>query len=618
MCEVVRVEDTARFAMKVFDALETPFFILSYPDLRFISANRTALGDFVPLLLGRQVGEGDLPGQALDQVLPATEAAASFRSAVIRSGSGRTEARLEGFSLAGPGPQDETRYFNLVCVPLPAQDGDSNSIAVSVKDITCSYLLGDQENLLSKMKHSLEKRETLQSILNVLPLGVIFYSRDDVVNYVNESFFWLTGYDWHDLAGMSRVEAEKMLFRNGEAETGMCVLTRFNERKPVQIYQVPLVRMGSLDGTVVLVSQKTAELELILEKRIVTTVLDSIQSAVLVLDGELNVMACSKAVLEMLDLGRDEVVGLSLKELKSLVKAQQMEISYQTVRGRKFLHKLQVNITTRTQKNKTMLFNLTPVFSAVGAFAGTVAVGSDMTSFMEKQEKIIENERLAVIGQLTSSIAHEIKNPLTVISGFAEVSKSKILKINGNDSIKESMLYYQQEIIDNSRNMNRLIVDVLQLARPRKAEKSSTNLSGTLDKICNAINPYALQKNVTLIKNLIAADLELVVDPVEIGQVLLNLCNNAIQAMPDGGTLSISTDQFDGYLVIQVADTGHGIKSEDLSKLGSPFFTTKSDGTGLGLSVTYSIISDYGGKIEVESEVGRGTTFKVFLPLEKK
>ena len=248
--------------------------------------------------------------------------------------------------------------------------------------------------------------------------------------------------------------------------------------------------------------------------------------------------------------------------------------------------------------------------------SGAVLTGFDITSLIEKQDRIIENERLALIGQLTSGIAHEIKNPLTVISGFAEVTRSRIEKITGNEKLKEAIIYYQKEIVDNCRSMNRLIIDLLQLARPVKTERILVNLANSLEKFSNTIAPYALLKNVTLMKDLLAADLDILIDPVQIGQVLLNLCNNSIQAMPGGGILTISTLLEGEFLVIKVSDTGSGIKPEDLNILGTPFFTTKAEGTGLGLSVSYSIVREHGGKIEVNSEmVERKTTFSVYLPL---
>lgn len=623
------MDDLGRLILKVFNIMETPFFIVSYPDLQYVVSNRANNAELASLLLKREIDDDELLGKSFYEIFSPSEAASTIRGVLNRAGSENKILKLDELPLTDP--QGAVKLFNMVFIPLADEDEVIKYVVVTASDVSYRSIISDQEKLILKAKEAMRYKDSILSILNVIPDGVLFFSEDNLMRFVNDSFLWVTGYEREEILGLPRDRAEEIFFRReydrdelpgygsygGGTEISMYLITKYHDLKPVELFIIPMVKAGMVHGNIILVREKTAELELVRARSTLRTVLDSVLSAVIITDRDQNIMACSKAGLEIFGLEEDEVVGRPLQNFNSLLKLQSRYISFQTVKGKKYAHKIQVTITTRGEKKKTLLINNTPLFSRSGEFAGMVLVGSDMTSFMEKQEKLMENERHAVIGQLTTGIAHEIKNPLTVISGFAEVTKSKILKISGNESLKESMLYYQQEIIENSRNMNRLIVDLLQLARPKKAEASKINLHGTLEKICNTIAPYALQKNVTLIKNLAAADLEMVMDPVQIGQVLLNLCNNAIQAMQDGGTLGVSTECNDGYLVVQVSDTGCGIKPEDMSKLGTPFFTTKAEGTGLGLSVTYSIIKDYGGKVEVESEAGKGSTFKVYLPLNK-
>ncbi|MFZ5646476.1 MAG: two-component system sensor histidine kinase NtrB [Bacillota bacterium] len=344
-------------------------------------------------------------------------------------------------------------------------------------------------------------------------------------------------------------------------------------------------------------------------------VLDSTLSVVLITDSDLKIIACSRAALEVWEMPEDEVIGQPFEKMLSFLKFEGKESHLSNTSEILCFDKVNAGITTGSGKTRSLLLGCNPLRGSSGGVMGLIMVGTDITSLMEKHERIIENERLALIGQLTSGIAHEIKNPLTVISGFAEVTKGKAEKIEGNDRLKETICHYQQEIIDNCRSMNRLIIDLLQLASPKKTDKIRVNLAETLEKICNTVGPYALQNSVTLTKNLEAAGREVLIDPVQIGQVMLNFCNNAVQAMPYGGVLGIETRLDGDYLVIRVSDTGTGISPEGLTKLGTPFFTTKPEGIGLGLSVSYSIIRDHNGRIEVESEVGRGTTFNIFLPL---
>ncbi|MFZ5634894.1 MAG: ATP-binding protein [Bacillota bacterium] len=599
--------------------------MVSYPDLCYIASNSASNREFVSLLLDREVSEDELIGKTIDEVFSNSNLTSKLREVLYKAGSEKRTVRLGNLLLTDQ--QGGINTFNIVCFPLTIGNGSVRYIVGSAVDVSHRSKITEQEKLISRATEALKNKEFLLLILNILPFGVLFYNKNKALRFVNDSFFWITGYEREELLGLQRDEAERMLFRfidskerdngNSGPENDVHVITKYNEIRPVELYHIPLVKAGLVDGVVTVIREKTPEQGFVQANVTLQTVLDSILSAVVITDKDSYVVACSREFLELCELEESQVIGQPVKRIQNLLNFQSGDISYQGSKYKEGPYKFQATITTKSEKKKTLSINNRPLLNRRGEFTGLVSVATDMTTFIEKQENLIENERLAVIGQLTSGIAHEIKNPLTVISGFAEVTKSKILKISGNDSLKESMLYYQQEIVDNCRQMNRLIIDLLQLARPRKTEKVKINLASTLDKICNSLSPYALQKNVTLIKNLTAADIDMEIDPVQIGQVLLNLCNNAIQAMANGGILNISTELCNGFLIIEVSDTGSGIKPEDLGKLGTPFFTTKAEGTGLGLSVTYSIVRDYGGKIEVESEVGRGSVFKVFLPLNK-
>ncbi len=622
------MDHTGSILFNILNNLEIPCLLFSYPDLRCVASNGAASTEFASLMLNYEDnGGGGIVGKTIGEIFSPSETASTIRGVLSRAGAGRKKLKLDDVLLMDS--HGGAKLFNMTFIPLEDGGDAVKYLILTANDLSFRSKIAEQDKIILKAKEALKQKNHLLSILHMLPYGLIYITNDNIVHFVNESFLWLTSYEKDEIVGLHRDQAEKTLFRRDAGwgktapggggcgrsrEDSICLVTKYNDVKPVEVRAIPLVKAGKVEGTVMAVREKTAELELDLTKSILKTILDSVLSVVLITDSDGIVLACSKSCLEILGLEEGELTGRSLKCIHGLLEMQSSDILYRTVRDKNYVHKTHATITTRSGIKKTLLLNNTPLFNKDGEFSGQVLVGSDITTFMERQERLMENERHAVIGQLTTGIAHEIKNPLTVISGFAEVTKSKILKISGNDSLKESMIYYQQEIIDNSHYMNRLIVDLLQLARPKKAEIAKINLCGTLDKICSTIAPYALQKNVTLVKNLGDADLEMALDPVQLGQILLNLCNNAIQSMKEGGTLAISTECSGGHLIIQISDTGCGIAPEDMGRLGTPFFTTKTEGTGLGLSITYSIIKDYGGKMEVESEVGRGTTFRVYLP----
>lgn len=611
--------------LKLVNNLETPVFLVSYPDLCLIAFNDASDRQLISPLLGREINEDKLIGKTTDEIFLDPGFASELRDLIYRAGSEKNTVRQNNIQLTDY--HGGISIFDMLCFPLENDNGSVRYVVGSAVDVTHRSKIAQQEKLISTFRKDLKSRELLQSILNILPFGVLFYNKNKTLKYLNETFYWLSGYQREELLGLSREEAEKIFLDAGGggcrsdeniiSDDNLHLITKYNDTKLVELYNIPLVKAGFTDGVVTVVSEKNSGSGPLFSGATIQAVLESISSSVLITDRDFYVVACNREFLELSELEEHQVTEQTIQKILGMLNFQSGDIAYQDIKYKKVPYKFQATITTKSEKKKVLSINNKPLLNMRGRFDGIVSVITDITSFIEKQENLIENERLAVIGQLTSGIAHEIKNPLTVISGFAEVTKSKILKLSGNDSLKESMLYYQQEIIENCRQMNKLIIDLLQLARPKKTEKVRVNLAGTLDKICNSLSPYALQRNVTLLKNLAAAELDMEIDPVQIGQVLLNLCNNAIQAMPDGGVLNISTRRNGHYLIIEVSDTGSGIKPEDLGKLGTPFFTTKAEGTGLGLSVTYSIVRDYGGKIEVESQEGKGSVFRVFLPVSQ-
>jgi signal transduction histidine kinase len=226
----------------------------------------------------------------------------------------------------------------------------------------------------------------------------------------------------------------------------------------------------------------------------------------------------------------------------------------------------------------------------------------------EAQEQLVRREKLAVLGQLAGGVGHELRNPLGVISNavyFLEMTLS-----NADDATREYMELISSEV----RNATRIISDLLDFARTRSAERESV--------VASALITQALQKRPppegVQVATEIASDLPpAYVDPEQMGLVLGNLVINAYQAMPEGGSLTISARLEGDRIAIPVADTGCGISQEYMAKLFEPLFTTKARGIGLGLAVSKSLVEANGGSITVESEVGKGSIFTIRLPLAR-
>ncbi len=225
----------------------------------------------------------------------------------------------------------------------------------------------------------------------------------------------------------------------------------------------------------------------------------------------------------------------------------------------------------------------------------------------ESRDKLIQAERLSTVGEVAAHVAHEIRNPLVCIGGFA---RSLYKEIKDDDPKKGKL----QIILDEVERLERYLRDTLTFIRPLVPEFRPTDLVAliqeTFQMLSSEIDKSKVQIELSLMKN--SPLLE--IDPDQIRQVLLNIFRNALEAMPDGGQLTVSSNFSDGFYTISVADTGVGIDKQNMEKLFTAFFTTKSTGSGLGLTISSQIINNHGGTIGLSSQPGVGTVFHITLP----
>ena len=242
-------------------------------------------------------------------------------------------------------------------------------------------------------------------------------------------------------------------------------------------------------------------------------------------------------------------------------------------------------------------------------FLGNVLLFKDLTEVRTLRREVARSQRLASVGRLAAGVAHEIRNPLSSIKGFATYFKERYPDRPDDQQTADIMI---QEV----DRLNRVVGQLLEFAKPVPVKPKPVSLQGLLDDSIKLIADRAAEKGISIrTQNNAQAD-EVRIDPDRINQVLLNLYLNAIDSMEKGGELKveISSDGQPRDVVIQVSDTGHGVSREDLSRIFEPYFTTKSTGTGLGLAIAHNIVEAMGGKITVESEKEVGTTFTVALP----
>jgi two-component system NtrC family sensor kinase len=225
-------------------------------------------------------------------------------------------------------------------------------------------------------------------------------------------------------------------------------------------------------------------------------------------------------------------------------------------------------------------------------------------------KKIMESERLAMIGQLAAGVAHEINNPL---QGIVTYSYLLLEKMPREDSARDSL----QKIVTQANRCRDIIRGLLDFSRQRKPDKTLCDVNNVLKDCVSLLENQALFHNIQIISNLEAILPMAVIDPSQIERVFMNMIINAAEAMDGNGQLTLATrvDPVERFIEVEFTDNGSGIAKENLEKIFDPFFTTKDTGHGLGLAISYGIIKEHKGTIFVESEVGKGTTFFVRLPV---
>ncbi len=239
---------------------------------------------------------------------------------------------------------------------------------------------------------------------------------------------------------------------------------------------------------------------------------------------------------------------------------------------------------------------------------GRVLLFKDLSEIRSLHEELEKTRRLASVGQLAAGVAHEIRNPLSSIKGFATYFKEKYPDREKDRQVATIMI---QEV----DRLNRVVGQLLDFSRPIRLHRRVVPLSSFFRDALQLVAGQCERAGVTTKLDLADADLTMAMDTDKMSQVMLNLFLNALDAMPEGGRLSVRVDQNEkGEIRVTVADTGTGIGAGDLPHLFDPYFSTKQAGTGLGLAIVHNIVKAHGGRIRVESRLGEGTRFEMIMP----
>lgn len=336
--------------------------------------------------------------------------------------------------------------------------------------------------------------------------------------------------------------------------------------------------------------------------------LNSLSLAVILADDGENVVFVSSGVKDILGEPAERFTGMNVRQMLRELGIDPYLALEDAERGA--LNRF-TNVMLRTHgEERPVTLISTAVEGEDGRSRGHVIILEDLEKAKEQEERLERAERLAAVGEIAASIAHEVKNPLTVVKGAISLVPQKL---EDPCFLKE----FSEVVVKELDRVNRTIEALLDFSRYSHPNMTTVEIRKILDNALDVISPYARVNRVSV--EVIDGDgvPPLKGDADHLTQVFLNLFLNAIQAMPEGGRLSVETRYRSGskYLEVLVKDTGVGIAPEHRDRVFDMFFTTKKGGTGLGLSLVQRIVFEHQGFVEFESEPGKGTTFIIRLPV---
>jgi two-component system sensor histidine kinase HydH len=334
-------------------------------------------------------------------------------------------------------------------------------------------------------------------------------------------------------------------------------------------------------------------------------VVENVPIGLIALDHLGNIAAFNKDAASILQLTTTEVIGQAARKLLPAKLLEQIKDS----RSQDDIIEKEIECTIADRKTIPLEIAATSIKDEDDVFVGNILLFKDLTEVRALRREVARSQRLASVGRLAAGVAHEIRNPLSSIKGFATYFKERYPDRPADQQTADIMI---QEV----DRLNRVVGQLLEFARPVPVKPKPFALQKLMDDSIKLVSEQAANKNISIQARNNARVDEVQIDPDRINQVLLNLYLNAIDAMEKGGELNVEIfcEGQRRNVVIQVSDNGHGISREELSKIFEPYFTTKSTGTGLGLAIAHNIVEAMGGKITVESDGQAGTIFRVILP----
>ena len=348
--------------------------------------------------------------------------------------------------------------------------------------------------------------------------------------------------------------------------------------------------------------RKTIEKSLKESEEKFRTFMETASDLMYITDKNATLVYVNEAMLRTLGYAKEDIIGMALHDIMDRDSMNSSkERRQQLIDSGEDIH--EIVWETKNRKKIVGEMKTVAIYNQAGQFDGIRGVFRDIT----ERKKVEGSQRLAEMGKLSADIAHEVKNQLAIIYSRAQIAQIHQKK---SKPVDEDI----QTILNQCEHVNDIVKRLLMFSKPSKGEFRDVMINEPVEFVIKIVEKQYSLKNVIIQRNFSSNLPKVHVDVKQIQEVLINLIGNAFEAMPGGGTITVTTSFAADYVNVDVSDTGHGISESDIQKIFNPFFTTKENGTGLGLSVCYGIIRAHQGELKYKSQPGHGTTASIKLP----
>ncbi len=357
-------------------------------------------------------------------------------------------------------------------------------------------------------------------------------------------------------------------------------------------------------------------------------IIQSLDSGLMTINLSGKIIFLNRTAEKILNQNNDQLKDTSIYDLFPKIDETIDEFKKKTSDPSPDYQRYQTLLTNEGGKNIYLGFSISPLTDPEGSLIGHTLIFQDITKFKEMEEQMKRLDKMGAIGLLAAGMAHEIRNPLASLSGSIQMLKADL-------RLKRPQQKLMAIILRESERLNALITDFLLFATPPQSTKKSYEIQKVIEETIDLlIHSPSFHEGIRIHRLASPKNIQAMIDVDQMKQVFWNLLINAVQAMSNGGEIRIELEQQNGtfgemrfplpftqrrgkeWLKISISDSGSGISSQEKENIFEPFFTTKETGTGLGLSIVHKIIENHNGVIKVDSEVGKGSTFTIFLPTD--